>query len=109
MSAALASAAWRWQDEDLLLQLYVQPGARRNQWAGLHGDALKLAITAPPVDGKANAFLQSLLAGQFAVSKQQVRLEKGELSRHKTLRICQPRQLPADLQALGLTWAYLPG
>lgn len=96
-------AAWRWHEHDLLLQLYVQPGARRNQWAGLHGDALKLAITAPPVDGKANMFLQNLLAEHFAVSKQQVRLEKGELSRHKTLRICQPRQLPEALQALGLS------
>ncbi|MGL4457847.1 MAG: DUF167 family protein, partial [Plesiomonas shigelloides] len=44
-------------DEALLLRLYIQPKASRDQIVGLHGDELKVAITAPPVDGQANAHL----------------------------------------------------
>lgn len=83
---------------DLLLQLYVQPGASRDQFAGLHGDAIKVAIKAPPVDGKANAYLQQFLACAFDVAKRQVVLEKGELSRQKKWRIVAPCTVPQDLQ-----------
>ncbi len=96
-------AAWRWDQQDLLLQLHVQPKASRDQFAGLHGDAIKLAVTAPPVDGKANQHIQKLLALWFGVSKQQVQLERGDLSRQKQWRINRPKQLPAELQALGLS------
>ncbi len=52
MSAAV------WQDgEDIVLKLYIQPKASRDKIVGLHGEELKIAITAPPVDGKANAHL----------------------------------------------------
>ncbi len=95
-------APWRWDQQDLILQLHVQPKASRDQFAGLHGDAVKLAVTAPPVDGKANQHIQKLLALWFGVSKQQVQLERGDLSRLKQWRICRPKQLPAQLQALGL-------
>lgn len=95
-------AAWRWDEQDLVLQLHVQPKASRDQFAGLHGDAIKLAVTAPPVDGKANQHIQKLLALWFGVSKQQVQLERGDLSRQKQWRISRPKQLPAELQALGL-------
>lgn len=98
----MTSAAWRWQDGDLLLQLHVQPKASRDQFSGLYGDAVKLTITAPPVDGKANLHIQKILAQWFEVSKQQVVLERGELSRHKQWRIRQPKSLPAALLALGL-------
>ena len=76
------------------LTLHVQPGARRTEVAGLHGDALKIRLAAPPVDGKANAHLQAFLAKVFGVAKSQVILESGELNRHKRLRIRAPRSLP---------------
>lgn len=85
---------------DLVLQLYVQPKASRDQIIGLHGDELKLAITAPPVDGKANAHILKLLAKLFDVSKSQIELIKGELSRHKQVLIKAPFQLPAELCSL---------
>ena len=57
------------QGEDLLLRLYLQPKASRDQFVGQHGDELKIAITAPPVDGKANAHLVKFLSKQFKVAK----------------------------------------
>lgn len=91
---------FRWDGEDLLLECHLQPKASRDEFAGLHGDRLKIRLTAPPVDGKANAQLLAFLASVFAVSKSQVSLESGQQSRQKRVRIKQPRTLPAEL---GLT------
>lgn len=84
--------------DNLRLKLYIQPKASRDSWCGLYGDELKLAITAPPVDGKANAYLQQFLAKSFAVAKSQVVIEKGQLGRHKTVLIVSPRQLPPAIK-----------
>jgi uncharacterized protein (TIGR00251 family) len=67
-------------DDGLVLRLYIQPKASRDSIIGLHGDELKVAITAPPVDGQANAHLVKFLAKQFRVAKNQVLIEKGELA-----------------------------
>ncbi len=85
--------------ENLRLKLYIQPKASRDNWAGVHGDELKLAITAPPIDGKANAHLQKFLAKSFAVAKSAVVLEKGLLGRHKTVLIIAPKQIPSLVKA----------
>ncbi|QYK00571.1 DUF167 family protein YggU [Shewanella psychrotolerans] len=85
---------------DLLLKLYIQPKASRDQIVGPHGDELKVAITAPPVDGKANAHLSKYLAKQFKVPKGSIVIEKGELDRHKQVRIIAPKLLPAEICAL---------
>jgi uncharacterized protein len=92
--------AFSYRGADLLLQLYVQPKASRDQIVGLHGDAIKIAITAPPVEGKANAHIQKLLATLFAVSRSQIELVKGDLSRHKQVLIKAPFQLPPELASL---------
>ena len=86
--------------DDLVIRLYIQPKASRDQIVGLHGDELKIAITAPPVDGKANAHLVKFLAKQFRVAKGQVIVEKGELARHKQVRIEAPREIPAVIAQL---------
>ncbi|WP_105900838.1 DUF167 family protein YggU [Vibrio gangliei] len=86
--------------DDLLLRVYIQPKASRDAIIGQHGDELKIAITAPPIDGKANAYLSKYLAKQFKVAKGNVNIEKGELGRHKTIRIISPTQIPAEVEAL---------
>lgn len=63
--------------DGLVLRLYIQPKASRDTIIGLHGDEVKVAITAPPVDGQANAHLVKYLAKQFRVAKSQVLIEKG--------------------------------
>ncbi|MEL4292977.1 DUF167 family protein YggU [Shewanella xiamenensis] len=88
------------QQGDLLLNLYIQPKASRDQIVGLHGDELKVAITAPPIDGKANAHLSKYLAKAFKVSKSDVHILKGELGRHKLVRISAPKNVPTEIATL---------
>lgn len=88
------------QQGDLLLNLYIQPKASRDQIVGLHGDELKVAITAPPIDGKANAHLSKYLAKAFKVPKSDVHILKGELGRHKQVRISAPKNVPAEIAIL---------
>lgn len=86
---------WRREDGDaLILTLHLQPGAKRTEIAGTHGDALRIRIQAPPVEGKANAELVRYLAGAFGVPVRQVTLVRGDLSRHKVLRIERPALRP---------------
>jgi uncharacterized protein (TIGR00251 family) len=88
------------ENDEVLLRLYIQPKASRDKIVGKHGDELKIAITAPSVDGKANSHLIKYLAKQFKVPKGQVKIEKGELGRHKQVRIISPQNLPNEIQAL---------
>ncbi|GLS89652.1 UPF0235 protein [Psychromonas marina] len=80
--------------DDLLLRLVLQPKASRDAFVGLHGDELKIAITAPPVDGQANKHLIKFLSKQFKVPKSAVIVEKGALNRHKLVRIKNPKKIP---------------
>ena len=95
----MSAAVWR-DEDDILLRLYIQPKASRDKIVGLHGEELKIAITAPPVDGKANAHLTKYLSKQFKVAKGLVKIEKGELGRHKQVRICSPTQIPTEIKAI---------
>lgn len=92
-----SAPACRWQDGDLLLSVQVQPRARGSEFAGLHGDHLKIRLAAPPVDGQANAALIDFLAEAFGVPKRQVVLVAGASGRSKRLRIAAPARLPAGL------------
>lgn len=92
------SAPWyQWDGEDLLLAIHIQPRASTDSLDGAHGERLKIRLTAPPVDGKANSQLIRFLAGHFGVPRRQVRLLSGESSRAKRVRIQRPRQLPAGI------------
>jgi len=71
----------------LLLEVVVQPRSSRNQIVGEFDGALKIKLTAPPVEGEANQALVAFLSQKLKLSKSQVSLSKGESSRHKTLLI----------------------
>ncbi len=82
------SSAWLRSDgADVVLSLHIQPGARRTEIAGLHGDALKIRLAAPPVDGKANACLVEFLAERLDVAKSRIEVVSGASSRAKRIRI----------------------
>ncbi|OBX04452.1 hypothetical protein QV06_07295 [Gallibacterium genomosp. 3] len=87
-------------EQGLLLNIYLQPKASKDQIVGLHGDELKVTITTPPIDGQANAHLIKFLSKQFRVAKSQIELRKGELNRHKQLFIAAPTQIPEVIALL---------
>lgn len=88
----------QWQGTDLVLECYVQPKASRDELVGRHAGKLKIRITAPPTDGKANSHLIRFLADSFDVSKSEVTVVAGAASRHKRLRITAPGRIPPLLQ-----------
>lgn len=69
------------------LSVRVHPGARKNGVTGVHADALKIALTAPPVDGKANEALIAFLAHALRLPRARIALVSGLTSRAKMIRI----------------------
>ena len=81
----------------------VQPRARKNAITGTVGDALKLALTAPPVEGKANQAAIEFLADFFDIPRSSVTIASGATSRLKVIRIsgANLQRLQQRLQGLG--------
>lgn len=95
----MAAAGWYfWEGTDLVLQVRVQARASRDEITGVQAGRLRIRLTAPPVDGKANLQLCRLLADAFAVPPSKVSLIAGATSRDKCLRIGAPRRLPWNIQ-----------
>ena len=80
-----------------LLAIHAQPGAKRTEVAGLHGQALKVRVAAPPVEGRANDELIALIAEMLGVRKKSVSVVKGRSSRHKTVLVAAPQTDPTRL------------
>jgi uncharacterized protein len=98
--------AWaQWRAGELVLALHAQPGARRTAVSGPYGERLKVALHAPPVDGKANDELLRYLAAELDLRRNQVRLLAGTASRDKSVAIaCDAADAPrlaAQLAASG--------
>ncbi|MBK9161656.1 MAG: YggU family protein [Nitrosomonadales bacterium] len=88
---------YRRHGETLTLTLHVQPGAKHSGIAGLHGDALKIRLAAPPVEGRANDALLRFIAELFGVPLRQVELKQGGQSRHKVVAVTGSAVEPEDL------------
>jgi uncharacterized protein len=86
----------------LILSVYVQPRAAKNQICGIRGEELKIRLTSPPVDGAANKLCREFVADLFDVSKSSVEIISGETSRHKRLRILgnRPGQFSKHISAI---------
>ncbi len=65
----------------------VHPRARKNSITGELGDALKVALTAPPIDGRANEACIEFFAKLLAVQRSAVSIVSGETSRNKVIRV----------------------
>ncbi|MDI3324645.1 DUF167 family protein [Pontibacterium granulatum] len=89
---------YQWQNKDLILSCHLQPKATKDEIVGLHGDSLKIRITAPPIDGRANTHLIKFLAKTFGVTKRDITILSGELGRQKRIKIKQPTKIPDILQ-----------
>ncbi len=77
----------RARDGGVRVRVHVQPRASRSELAGAHGDALKVRLAAPPVDGAANDALTELLARQFGIPRRAVRIVSGHGSRTKVVEL----------------------
>lgn len=82
MSAFLSATS-----SGIRLKLHIQPRASKTELVGLHGDALKIRLAAPPVDGAANEALVDFLAQRLAVPRSAVQVVAGMTSRAKTVTV----------------------
>lgn len=89
---------YRWQGDDLVLSVRVQPRASADGFAEILGDEIKLRITAPPVDGKANSHVTAFLAKAFKVARTDVCILSGSRTRNKRIRIHCPARLPGIIE-----------
>ncbi|GBD09572.1 hypothetical protein HRbin22_01829 [Candidatus Thermoflexus japonica] len=76
-----------------VFSVHVVPGSRRDAVVGLHGDALRIRLKAPPVEGKANQALRAFLAERLGVPVEAVEIITGHASRRKIVRVSG---IPAD-------------
>jgi hypothetical protein len=73
--------------EDIILKVYLQPKSSKNEIVGPYRDGIKVKVTAPPTEGKANNVLIRFLAKELSVSPSRIEILKGLHSREKTLKI----------------------
>ena len=92
--------AGRRDGRDLVLEVRVQPRASRSEFAGLHGDRVRVRLQAPPVDGRANAALVEFLAEAFDVPRARVTIEHGLAGRDKRVRIRDAGAVAPQMKAL---------
>ena len=85
-----------------IITIQVQPKASKSECVGLHGDALKIRVAAPPIDGRANDALLAFLATQLKVPPSTLAIHSGAGGRHKRVQ-CATLNAAEVLSRLGLT------
>ena len=93
----MGKSAYRWQDNSLILNLRVQPCAKRDEIVGFQANVVRIRIKAAPVDGKANKQLVRFISEVFSVPKSNVEIAHGTNSPYKTLVITAPQHIPSNL------------
>jgi uncharacterized protein (TIGR00251 family) len=83
--------------------VHVQPGAKKSDVAGLHGDALKVRIAAPPADNKANLELIRLLSRLLNVPQAAIAIRRGATGRRKIIEVAGGPELAARVYSLATT------
>jgi uncharacterized protein len=89
---------FHWNDSTLILKIKVTPNASRDEFGEILNEQIKLKLKAPPVDGKANAYLIKFLAKTFRTRKNQVTICNGQTSKNKTIKIDSPQLIPGFLK-----------
>ena len=97
----LDPTAFKPDGDATVIMLHLQPGAKRSAVCGMYGDALKLAVQAPPVDGKANAALRTFLAARLKLPAAAITLVSGLTGRDKRVRVAglTPEQARTALES----------
>ncbi len=84
-------------DGTWIIQVHAQPGARRTEVAGLHGEALKIRVAAPALEDRANETLAAFIAAALGVARRDVTLAGGARSREKRFEVRAAAADPARL------------
>ena len=92
---------YRHEADAVILNLYIQPGAKHTEISGSHGDALKIRLASLPLDGRANEALLKYVALLFDVPARQVELKRGDKSRHKIVIVRGSKVNPESLNRVG--------
>jgi uncharacterized protein (TIGR00251 family) len=90
------------EEASVFLKVLLQPRASRDGIVGIHGDALKVRVTAPPLEGRANKALKKFLAKKLGLSPSRVEILAGERSREKQLLISGASRAAVE-KALGIS------
>jgi len=85
------------QNSQIILNIIIQPGARKSEIVGIYDDRLKIRLQAPPVDGKANKLLVKFVAKLFNVPSKNVKLLKGHKSKLKKIEVLQSQIDPEHI------------
>lgn len=92
-------SVWYTCDNDaVIVNLYVQPGAKRTEIVGFYGDELKIRLASQPIDGRANDALLNFVAQKFDVPRRKVSLIRGGKSRHKKIAITGSKIKPSSIE-----------
>jgi len=90
--------------DGVIVKIYVQPKSSKNEIIGLHDDAIKIRLTAPPVDNAANEMCVKFLAKQFGIPKSSMTIISGYTSRFKQIFIRRATDsgpaLPINIETL---------
>ena len=78
------------KENNLILNLRIIPRASKDEIAGCLGDALKIRIQAPPVEGKANQYLIKFLSKHWKIPRRNIELLSGETGRNKRIKLIDP-------------------
>jgi len=91
------------RDECIFLWVRVVPRASKDEMVGVMGsEALKIRIQAPPVEGKANAYLVKFISKQWNIPRSNIEILSGETGRNKRIRIANPPdEIRKELLSLG--------
>ena len=73
--------------QEIILKVYLQPKSSKNEVVGPYRDGIKVKITAPPIEGKANEAVIRFLAKELGVSPSSIEIIRGQHTRQKTLKI----------------------
>lgn len=92
------SVLYKRENDTVIVNVYVQPGAKRTEIVGFYSDALKIRLVSPPIDGRANDALLNFVAQLFDVPRRQVELIQGDQSRHKSVAITGSKIEPLSVE-----------
>ncbi|MFQ5470585.1 MAG: DUF167 family protein [Gammaproteobacteria bacterium] len=91
---------YQYSGKDILLNLVITPRASKDEIVGIQNGRLKIRITSPPTDGKANAHLVKFLAREFHVPKSSIDVISGQTNRKKRILIRNPGQVSTKISSL---------